>query len=120
MTEQDKQVKNVTKLQMKQRTDTGLKKKEYEDSDEEKKTKAGATFDPKNFRGNTDLYKHMTDFQLSMMQEYSPMKSPSLNLKKKKKTTYVDDYGVTLPEAAIERNRKGDSEAVSEASDADA
>ena len=54
---------------------------------------------------------------MSMLQDYSPIKSPSINLKKKKKTTYVDDYGVTLPEAAIERNRKGDSEAVSDASD---
>ena len=54
-----------------------------------------------------------------MMKEYSPQKSPSVNLKKKKKTTFVDDYGISLPEEAIKRNRKGDSEAVSEASDAD-
>ena len=47
------------------------------------------------------------------------MKSPSINLKKKKKTTYVDDYGISLPEAAIQRNRKGDSEAVSECSDSE-
>ena len=49
------------KPSLKQKTDTGLKKKDTEESDDDgKKKKGGSTFDPKNFKGNTDLYKHMT------------------------------------------------------------
>ena len=69
MTKKSKQVKNVTKVQLKPKTDTGIKKKDNQDDDDDKKTNAGATFDPKNFKGNTDLYKRMTEYQITMMQE---------------------------------------------------
>lgn len=58
----------------------------------------------------------MTDYQMSKMINFSPNKSPSINLKSKKKTTFMDDYGVKLPDADIKRNRVGDSEATSQCS----
>ena len=57
-----KQKKDQTKKILKPRTDTNLKKKNGDDSDDDKKAKGGASIDPKSFRGNTDLYKHTTDF----------------------------------------------------------
>lgn len=67
MKEKAKDLKSITKISLKKKTDTGLKKNDEDQSDEEQKTKAGATFDPKTFNGNSDIYKHTTDFQLSML-----------------------------------------------------
>ena len=51
------------KLILKQKTDTGLKKPDVSDSEEEDEEKTGgATFDPKMFKGNSELYKHITDY----------------------------------------------------------
>lgn len=117
MTKKSNKVKSSTRVQFKQKTDTGIKKKDSHYEDEDNKTNATATFDPKTFKGSSDLYKHMTEYQLTMMQDQVPAKSPSLNLKKKKKTTFNDDYGVSLPEEDIERNRMGDSDAISQDND---
>lgn len=83
--------------QQKYRIDTGLKKNEDNDSDEDgKKQKAGATIDPKNITGNCQLYKHTTEFQMSKLQDYKPQKSQCLkrNKKKKNRTKHNDDFGM--------------------------
>jgi len=58
MNEDQKVVGKRDKVANKQKADYGLPERK---KDDEESKKAGS-FDPKNFKNNADLYKHMTEF----------------------------------------------------------
>ena len=71
---------------------------------QEHQARAGATFDPKQFKGNVMLFQHLNEVALSMLRK--PVE-PSASVKKKKhiKTSFNDDYGLKLLEEDIKRNK---------------
>ena len=61
----------------------------------EKKARAGAIFDPSQFKGNVMLFEHLNEVSLSMLKH----KIPASESSKKKKiiiTTINDNYGLKL------------------------
>tara|TARA_B110000285_G_C15105168_1_gene607524 strand:- start:907 stop:1296 length:390 start_codon:yes stop_codon:yes gene_type:complete len=70
----------------------------------ETSARAGAIFDPKLFKGNCMLFKHLNEVSHSMLR--APIKNISeatLVQKIKKRSSAIDDYGINLPDEDIKR-----------------
>ena len=82
-------IKKVTKA----KTDVGaIKRSKNEDADKQSKA-TGSTFDVKHFRGNSHIFQHMTEFQLSMLNDQPPL-SNSIDFRRKKNQGYGEDFGM--------------------------
>lgn len=88
--------KKPIKVSTKAKTDVGAIKRKKQEEEKENKTK-GSSFDVKHFKGNSHIFQHMTEFQLSMLNE-QPTMSKSIEFKKKKNTGYGEDFGIRLPD----------------------
>jgi hypothetical protein len=62
---------------------------------EENLARAGTTFDPKQFKGNCQLFSHLNEVSISMLKN-SVEASDSIKKRKKAKVIYGNDYGLTL------------------------
>jgi hypothetical protein len=71
---------------------------EHKKSDDKGKSKA--TFDLKNFKGNAMFFQHLNEIQLSVMKKKIET-SEAITKKKKAKTGFGEEYGITLPEDEI-------------------
>lgn len=98
---EQKDDKKKEKIKTKEVCDFGLPPQK---EGEEKQAKAGTTFDPKNFKGNAQLFIHLNEVALSMLKvKYQA--SESIKKKKKKKVIYGDDYNTILPDDVLAERR---------------
>ena len=75
---------------------------------EERQARAGATFDPKNFKGNAALFQYLNQVSLSMMKQKFEA-SEAVKKKKRKKLGIGEDYGTMLPDEEQHKLQKDES-----------
>ena len=70
---------------------------------EEEQARAGATLDPKHFKGNAMFSEHLAEVAVSMLKQKFEMSAAMKT--KKKKHRGAEDYGISLPEEEILKQR---------------
>lgn len=80
---------------------------------QENQARAGATFDPKQFKGNVMLFQHLNEVSISMLK-HPVQSSESVNKRKDSKKTFGDYYGIKLLEEDQEKTKIQDSSSSSD------
>ena len=95
------------KYSRKPRVDMGIPKPQ---AGQENQARAGTTFDPKLFKGNVMLFKHLNEVSISMMK-HKVEASDSIKKKKINNVTATENYGVQLlKEDQVHDRMQSDSE----------
>lgn len=72
--------------------------------------RAGSTFDPKMFKGNIQLHKHLNEVAVSMLTKHIETSKSYKKGKTYKRNRVIDEYGIKMPEKERERLQDADSD----------